>query len=131
MILGDRSMLYRMGLCSVHRCLCSKLCNQKWRKSNAFDLAFIFISNGPVSEKRDFLEKLKGSVSRVCSFHATYNVNKVSLFYHSKFKLFLVFSFWDILWQIRSKEKERRWGWWSSLTLLVHAQFLFTFLRLW
>ena len=26
----------------------------------------------PVSEKRDFLEKFKGAVSRVFSFHATY-----------------------------------------------------------
>ena len=43
-------MLYRMGLCT-------KLCDQKWPKSKAFYLAFIFISNGPVSEKRDFLEK--------------------------------------------------------------------------
>ena len=53
--------------------LCTKLCDQKWPKSNAFYLAFIFISNGPVSEKRDFLEKLKGAVSRVSSFHAKYN----------------------------------------------------------
>ena len=36
----------------------------------------IFTSNGPVSEKRDFLEKLQGAVSRVSSFHATYYVSR-------------------------------------------------------
>ena len=65
MILRDRSMLYRMAG------LCAKLCDQKWPKSKAFYFAFIFISNGSVSGKRDFLEKLKGAVSRVSSFHAT------------------------------------------------------------
>ena len=65
MSLRDRSMLYRMGLCT-------KPCDQKWPKSNAFYLTFIFILNGPVSEKRDFLEKLEGAVSRVSFFHATY-----------------------------------------------------------
>ena len=48
MILRDRSMLYRMGLCT-------KLCDQKWPSSEEKVYTCLNYSNGPVSEKRDLL----------------------------------------------------------------------------
>ena len=55
--------------------LCTKLCDQKWLSSEEKVYICLNYSNGPVAEKRDFLEKLKGAVSRVSSFYATFKKN--------------------------------------------------------